>query len=82
LLQVVKGYDFNEGINYDKLIDSYSTMGFQATSVSLAINEINKMLIWRLSDEPFNPEIESDGYKTLKSVKTPNAPSFWAILPT
>jgi deoxyhypusine synthase len=33
----VRGYDFNEGINYEKLLDSYLTTGFQATNVGLAI---------------------------------------------
>lgn len=61
--QVVKGYDFNEGINYDKLFDSYATMGFQSTNLSLAIDEINKMLSWRLSDEPFNPELETEEFQ-------------------
>lgn len=62
-LQVVKGYDFNEGINYDKLFDSYASMGFQSTNLSLAIEEINKMLAWRLSDEPYNPETETEEYQ-------------------
>ena len=33
----VRGYDFNEGLNYEKLLDSYLTTGFQATNVGLAI---------------------------------------------
>lgn len=40
----VGGYDFNEGINYSKLLDSYATTGFQATNFGAAINEINKMI--------------------------------------
>ena len=36
----VRGYDFNEGVNYDKLLDSYLTTGFQATNLGLAI-EVN-----------------------------------------
>ena len=30
----VKGYDFNEGINYDKIIDSFATSGAQATNLA------------------------------------------------
>lgn len=40
----VKGYDFNKGIDYDKLLDSYSTTGFQATHLAKAIEIINKMI--------------------------------------
>jgi len=54
---IVKGPDFNTSIDLDNLLKSYATMGFQATNVSLAIDEINKMLNWRLSDEPIK---ESD----------------------
>lgn len=39
----IKGYDFNQGIDYDKLIDSYMTTGFQATHLSKAIEIIKKM---------------------------------------
>ncbi|RKP08206.1 DHS-like NAD/FAD-binding domain-containing protein [Thamnocephalis sphaerospora] len=49
----VRGYDFNEGINWEKIVDSYLTSGFQATAVGRAIDEINRM--WRLSDEPIDP---------------------------
>lgn len=33
----VRGYDFNAGINYEKLFDSYLTTGFQASHLALAI---------------------------------------------
>jgi len=39
----VKGYDFNSGLNWEKLIDSFSTTGFQATHLSKAIEIIKKM---------------------------------------
>lgn len=39
----VKGYDFNSGINYEKLFDSYLTTGAQATNLAKAIEIINKM---------------------------------------
>ncbi len=41
---VIKGYDFNEGINYDKIINSFASSGFQATNLSKAIDIINKMI--------------------------------------
>ena len=42
--QGIKGYDFNEGVDYDKILDSYLTTGFQATHFSKAIEIINKMI--------------------------------------
>jgi len=40
----IKGYDFNKGIDYEKLLDGYLTTGFQATHFAKAIEIINKML--------------------------------------
>ena len=42
------------------MFDAYKYMGFQGTNVGLAIEEITKMIKWRLSDEKPNPEKESD----------------------
>jgi deoxyhypusine synthase len=58
---IVRGPDFNapSSSTLDGLLSSYATMGFQATNVSKAIDEINKMLNWRLSDEPVK-ESEDD----------------------
>ncbi|MFZ5955207.1 MAG: deoxyhypusine synthase [Nanoarchaeota archaeon] len=39
----VKGYDFNHGVDYKKIIDSFSTTGFQAVHLSKAIDIIRKM---------------------------------------
>jgi len=50
----VEGYDFNEGVNYDKLLDSYATTGFQATNFGAAITEINKMIAKK--QEPVSEE--------------------------
>ncbi|ORY04593.1 Deoxyhypusine synthase [Basidiobolus meristosporus CBS 931.73] len=57
-----KGYDFNEGLDYSKLLDSYLRTGFQATSVGQAIDAINQMRNWRLSDDPV-AEDELDEFK-------------------
>jgi len=57
---VVKGYDFNKGINYDELFKTFLTTGFQATNVALAVEEINRMLRWRLSDVPVSPDDDDD----------------------
>lgn len=36
----IKGYDFNEGINYDALLDSYISTGFQASHFAQAVQVI------------------------------------------
>ena len=43
--EVVKGYDFNEGINYHSLMQSFRQTGFQATNLGLAIEEVNRMVM-------------------------------------
>ncbi|GFO05967.1 deoxyhypusine synthase [Plakobranchus ocellatus] len=48
----VKGYDFNDGVNYKKLFESYACSGFQATSVGNAITEINRMIDCKLQPIP------------------------------
>lgn len=40
----VKGYEWNNGIDYDQLLGSYLHSGFQATNFGLAVDEINKMV--------------------------------------
>ncbi|KAJ3008688.1 UNVERIFIED_CONTAM: hypothetical protein HDU68_002996 [Siphonaria sp. JEL0065] len=65
----VKGYDFNNGINHAEVIRSMLTTGFQATSVGEAIIEINRMINWRIEDEPnYQPEEEQP------DPDNPNAP--------
>lgn len=59
-LFVVIGYDWNEGIDYNKILESYKYAGFQATNFGLAVDEINKMLESKkipLTDE------QSDNYE-------------------
>ncbi len=41
---IIKGYDFNNGINYDKMFEMFKYTGFQATNLALAIEEVNKMV--------------------------------------
>jgi len=40
----IKGYDFDNGLDYDKLLDNYETIGFQATHFAQALKIINKMI--------------------------------------
>ena len=39
----VKGYDFNEGVDYARILESYATTGFQATHFAQAI-EVSSLL--------------------------------------
>ena len=41
---VIKGYDFNSGIDYDRLFASFKTTGFQAANLGEAIEEVKKMV--------------------------------------
>mmetsp|Transcript_8716 Transcript_8716/g.15292 ORF Transcript_8716/g.15292 Transcript_8716/m.15292 type:complete len:392 (+) Transcript_8716:167-1342(+) len=65
----VQGYDFNDGIDLNKLLESYTRMGFQGTNLGLAIEEINKMLKWRLSDEPIKEGEDLTDMEERKKVK-------------
>lgn len=42
---IVKGYEWNNGIDYDQILGSYLHSGFQATNLGKAIDEINKMVV-------------------------------------
>lgn len=42
--QVVKGYDFANGVDFDALFQSFKTVGFQATNFALAVDELNAMV--------------------------------------
>jgi len=48
----VRGYDFNKGLDYEAMFKTFRHTGFQATNLGLAIEEINKMIKFRLSDLP------------------------------
>ncbi|KAL0410548.1 UNVERIFIED_CONTAM: Deoxyhypusine synthase [Sesamum latifolium] len=47
----IEGYDFNKGVNYHELFKSMAFTGFQASNLGDAIQLVNEMLDWRLSDE-------------------------------
>ena len=42
--ETVKGYDFNNGLDYGALLASYKYSGFQATNFGKALEEVNKMV--------------------------------------
>lgn len=40
----IKGYDFNKGTDYEKILDSYISTGFQASHFGKAVDIVNKMI--------------------------------------
>lgn len=61
----VRGVDFNDGVSLEAIMAGLSTSGFQATELGRAIEEINRMRAWRLSDEPIK-EDEDEEFKDLE----------------
>lgn len=39
----IEGYDFNQGVNYSKLLKSMVSTGFQASNLGDAIQAVNNM---------------------------------------
>lgn len=61
----VKGYDFNDGIDYNKILKSFATTGFQATNFGLAVEQINEML--EAQKIPNEPDDDEDEFTRRKS---------------
>lgn len=40
----IKGYDFNSGVDYEKIVKSFGSTGFQASHLGKAIEIVNKMI--------------------------------------
>ncbi|XP_075942278.1 deoxyhypusine synthase [Anarhichas minor] len=55
----IRGYDFNKGVDLQAVLKSYITTGFQASSLGLAIEEINLMIEKRL--EPVEEDEGTEG---------------------
>lgn len=49
----IEGYDFNQGVNYPKLLRSMLTTGFQASNLGEAIDVVNQMVLF-----PFDSQIK------------------------
>eukprot|EP00929_Paragymnodinium_shiwhaense_P016432 TRINITY_DN124774_c0_g1_i1.p1 TRINITY_DN124774_c0_g1~~TRINITY_DN124774_c0_g1_i1.p1 ORF type:complete len:399 (+),score=96.95 TRINITY_DN124774_c0_g1_i1:47-1243(+) len=64
----VRGYDWEQGIDYSKILDTYLNTGYQATNLGLAIKEVNRMLEWSLADEPI-AEDEDEEFKDMEKRK-------------
>ncbi len=40
----IQGYDFNQGVDYEKILDNYASLGIQASNMHKAIQIINEMI--------------------------------------
>ncbi|KAF9782747.1 Deoxyhypusine synthase [Thelephora terrestris] len=58
----VQGPNFDNPLDLQQFISSYERIGFQANSLGRAIQIINKMIKWRLSDQPWT-DAEPDELK-------------------
>ncbi|KAJ2387794.1 hypothetical protein GGI05_003980, partial [Coemansia sp. RSA 2603] len=71
--KLIKGYDFDNGVDYNALLSSYLTTGFQASSFGRAVEIVNHMRAWRLSDEPLpedaDPEDPENSFESRNNVK-------------
>ncbi|GAA5874631.1 hypothetical protein JCM16303_002930 [Sporobolomyces ruberrimus] len=56
----IRGPDFNQRHSLEQLLKTYETIGFQANGLARAIELIDKMRNWRLSDEPINPDSRTE----------------------
>lgn len=66
----VQGYDWSHGVNYEAILNSYISCGFQATNFGKATDEINKMLQAR--DVPLDDE-SKDHYEEDEFIKRKNS---------
>lgn len=52
----IRGWDFDQGCSLDGIMDAMLCTGIQATALGRAVNEVNRMISWRLSDEPITED--------------------------
>ena len=58
----VEGYNFDKGLDYEAMFKTYISTGFQATALGQAIEEVNRMIKFRLSDDPIDVD-ETEEFK-------------------
>ena len=56
----VRGWDFNNGVDFDGIMRAMKYTGFQTMNLGLAVEEINRMRAWRLSDDAVLPQDVDD----------------------
>ncbi|GKE84774.1 deoxyhypusine synthase, partial [Tanacetum coccineum] len=63
----IKGYDFNNGVNYSELLKSMASTGFQASNLGDAIDTVNQMIGDFLMNKLHSEEENNPAYR--ESVK-------------
>lgn len=61
--ETVQGYDFNQGVDYEKLVQSFKRIGFQALHFGKAMEEINRMIHCRHQSMSATSEHINEKYK-------------------
>ncbi|OMO62111.1 Deoxyhypusine synthase [Corchorus capsularis] len=56
----IEGYDFNQGVNYSNLLKSMLSTGFQASNLGEAMEIVNEMLDWRLTNETITEDCSEE----------------------
>ena len=51
----IYGPDFDKDPTFDEIFDHYTNIGFQASNLGKAIDEVKRMLSYRLSDDEYDP---------------------------
>ena len=74
---ICKGHDFQTSNTIDSIMDSMLHTGFQATNLGKAIQEIQRMRRWRLSDVPWK-EGDDEALKDLTVRRNIRARIFFA----
>lgn len=65
-MPIVRGYDFHhENVDFNLLLNSYATSGFQATHFGQAVEIINSMLSWKPSPEQIKEGISPSAKCTI-----------------
>lgn len=67
--QQCRGHDFETKPNsIDSLLESFLSTGFQATNIGLAIQEVQRMRAWRMSDSPWkegdDPDLQPEAVRS------------------
>jgi deoxyhypusine synthase len=60
--ETISGYNFDRGVDYAALLDTFVRTGYQATNLGLALREVDRMLDWSLADEPVAAD-EEEGFR-------------------
>lgn len=64
----VKGYTFENGVDYDQLFAAFKTTGIQATNFALGVEELNKMIECRFKPIDLNDPAVTKAAREYQSI--------------